>query len=321
MNTLKDTTSGPHQFYLHFYISPCRSIRVACSIGKVYTIRGQHPLVTTITIATSANTSISRTDEDRISDDSPRIMRTDRRTDDPEIVIGTCVSCWRCRKSFKTVKGLRIHQTRKGCRYEAGGRQVPTDGLQRAAGIDPADKAPDNSRLESNHSVAAESTADETNDRRPPIMWPAMSDLKAWSEMNDDLTKVLNAELKGDVVQKLQKMSHIIYSYGIERFGCKEVKEKPEKPGLSRRQLAIHNIRTQLREISKQWRVANNNRDVVQMEGLDEIREELRTKLKSLRKAERIKTRERRRRKKGRNFSRIPSNSPRTCLTRLVVET
>ena len=146
-----------------------------------------------ITIATSTNTSISRTDEDRTSEDSPRIMRTDRSTDDPELDNGPCVSCWRCRKSFKTVKGLRIHQTRKGCRYKAGGRQVPTDDLQRSVGVDPADKAPDDSHRETNHSVAAESTADETNDRRPPIMWPAMSDLKAWSDMDDDLTNVMNA--------------------------------------------------------------------------------------------------------------------------------
>ena len=30
----KATTSGPHQFYLPFKISPCRLILVACSIGK-----------------------------------------------------------------------------------------------------------------------------------------------------------------------------------------------------------------------------------------------------------------------------------------------
>ena len=34
--SVKATTSGPHQFYLHCQIFPCRSILVACSKGKVF---------------------------------------------------------------------------------------------------------------------------------------------------------------------------------------------------------------------------------------------------------------------------------------------
>ena len=36
---IKATTSGPHQFCIHYLIIPCRSIMVACSIGKVYIVQ------------------------------------------------------------------------------------------------------------------------------------------------------------------------------------------------------------------------------------------------------------------------------------------
>ncbi len=42
---LKATTSGPHQFCIHCLIMPCRSIMVACSIGKVYTNKQTFPML------------------------------------------------------------------------------------------------------------------------------------------------------------------------------------------------------------------------------------------------------------------------------------
>ncbi len=38
--TLKATTLGPHKFYVHCYISPCRSTLLACSIAKVSIYKG-----------------------------------------------------------------------------------------------------------------------------------------------------------------------------------------------------------------------------------------------------------------------------------------
>ncbi len=257
-------------------------------------------------IATSSNTEISRIDADRNVEQRPRIMRTDRRMDDPETSPRTFVTCWKCRKSFRTVKGLRIHQTRMGCRYEGGRREAPAEVLHRPDDVHSLDNAQDDSRLESNHSVAAESIADQTNTRRPPIMWPAMSDLKVWSQVDDDLVKVLNVELKGDVTHKLQMMSNTIYSYGAERFGCKESRTRPEGGGLSRRQQAIHNIRKELREVTNQWKEANKNGNLVEMEGLDELRGELRSKLKSLRRAERVKRKRKERERKRKKFFQNP---------------
>ncbi len=48
-------------------------------------------------------------------------------------------------------------------------------------------------------------------------------------------------------------------------------------------------MRKQLRALTKQWKTARSNGDVLEMAGLDEVREMLRKRLKSLRKAERSK--------------------------------
>ena len=215
------------------------------------------------------------------------------------------VSCW-CRKSFKSVRGLRIHQTRKGCRRTASSVPEPSGLMQRSgADLPPGNASDDNSQV-NNHSAVDESTADPPGARCPPIKWPSMSDSSAWSAMDDDLSVVLQLRLKGDVSQKLRYLANTVYSYGSEKFGIKEKQPTPASSNLSRRQKEIHDARRQLRALTKQWKIANRNGDLIEMAGIDEVRDSLRKRLKSLRKAERSKRKRKERERKRARFFNSP---------------
>ncbi len=214
------------------------------------------------------------------------------------------VSCL-CRKSFKSVRGLRIHQTRKGCR---NARNVPEpSGLLQRSGADlpPGNASDDNGQVD-NHSAVDESTADPPGARCPSIKWPSMSDNNTWSAMDDDLSVVLQLRLKGDVSQKLRCLAYTVYSYGSEKFGINEKQHNSASSNLSRRQKEIHHVRKQLRSLTKQWRTANRNGDLLEMAGIDEVRDSLRKRLKSLRKAERLKRKRKERERKRAQFFNNP---------------
>lgn len=50
---------------------------------------------------------------------------------------------------------------------------------------------------------------------RPQVKWPKSSSKKEWTTVNTDLSMILN-ELRGTAEKKLDKMSDLIYSYGME---------------------------------------------------------------------------------------------------------
>ncbi len=100
------------------------------------------------------------------------------------------VSCW-CKKSFKSVRGLKIYQTRKGCRLTASSVPEPSVVMQHSgADLPPGNASDDNSPV-NNHNAADESIADPPGARRKPIKWPSMSHFSTWSAMDDDLSVVL----------------------------------------------------------------------------------------------------------------------------------
>ena len=216
------------------------------------------------------------------------------------------VSCW-CRKSFRTVRGLRIHQTRKGCRRMADGATHPNQVMQRTEVVHTTEgNAEDDDNPVNTHSVIDESTAEPPDVRRPPINWPAMSEAEKWSAMDEDICGVLSNSLKGDCTKKLQHLADTIYHYGVEKFGTKDRGSKPAGSNLSRRQLEIHNIRKEIRSLTKQWKAARLNGNLLECEGLDKLRDDHRNRLKSLRKAERAKRKRKERERKRTKFFKNP---------------
>ena len=87
-------------------------------------------------------------------------------------------------------------------------------------------------------------------------------------------------------------MMTTIYQYGSEKFGVIEKKVQPQEArGQSRHEKEIKGIRTELRALTKRWKVANKNGDQLEIMGIDELRDQGRQRLKKLRKVENLKRR------------------------------
>lgn len=78
---------------------------------------------------------------------------------------------------------------------------------------------------------------------RLQVKWPKSNSKKEWAKIDADLIKILNG-IKGSVEKKLEKMGDLIYSYGAERFGAKEMGKKHVTSILpkSRRQQQIERL-------------------------------------------------------------------------------
>ena len=150
-------------------------------------------------------------------------------------------TCWRGRQ-LSTTKGLRIHQSRKKCSSVS---EVVCTGESPTQHIGSVQAQP--SQLEEdaswvyNHSTQihqVEERESEESSRKAKIKWPLLAEKQAWEGMDEDLTRVLELGLKGEIQNKLRVLEETIYSYGVENFGTVEVgKEKQKGKGRREREM------------------------------------------------------------------------------------
>ncbi|MDG2555567.1 hypothetical protein P7M41_26620, partial [Vibrio parahaemolyticus] len=114
---------------------------------------------------------------------------------------------------------------------------------------------------------------------------------------------VILSRLRGNAVEKLDKMGDIIYSYGAERFGVHERKRSERvQSGKSRRQREIEKLVKERRQLRKQWKKATEE----ERERTNILQEELRSRLAVLRRAERLRKKRRKKEHARTGFFRDP---------------
>ena len=108
---------------------------------------------------------------------------------------GYLVSCKGYRKSFKTVKGLKIQQSRKGCMRKPNEEcEAITEktGVQCSGGKSPYEASGENCQ-DQPHSAVYSNAHGNPNDgpKCPKIRWPARAEREMWKEVDTDLNKLL----------------------------------------------------------------------------------------------------------------------------------
>ena len=102
--------------------------------------------------------------------------------------------------------------------------------------------------------------------------------------------------------RKIEAMTTIIYSMGLDRFGVEEVKKTGGAPRENRRRIEIANIRGDLRRLTRQYRQSAEE----ERAALEELRKPLRQHLKALRRAENHRRKRRERMQKRAKFTANP---------------
>ena len=206
-----------------------------------------------------------------------------------------CTCGW---EKVTTLRGLKIHQGKKGCLNESI-RENRIDGYFLRSH---SNKSSENQRPESHHSsqdlYSPENQALDTpsNNNVPPlpkqparcvsvstpvVKWPRASEIKEWRSIDDDLVAILGG-LRGSVERKLDQMGGLIYDYGADRFGMREINRKAKPENISRRQREIKDLVRKRRQLKKQWKKATD----YEKEGINTLQNDLKMRLTSLRRAE-----------------------------------
>ena len=108
----------------------------------------------------------------------------------------------------------------------------------------------------------------------------------------------LNVVLKGPAERKMEAMSNIIYTMGYDRFGPVKNNKAPPQAQHNQRQQKIAKIRIEIRQLTKQYKEANET----QKAALAELREDCKLKLKRLRQAENNRKQRKKRNQKRAEF-------------------
>ncbi len=143
---------------------------------------------------------------------------------------------------------------------------------------------------------------EEVSDRKKKVKWPPMNDQKAWREFDEDISGMLENTLRGTSKRKLEVMGDLIHEFSEVRFGLVEPRKQSPAPTPSRRQKEISRLRRELRSLRQRWKVA----EVEERPGLEELRENVRTKLSALRRAEAQRVKRKKRDKARRSFFENP---------------
>jgi len=134
--------------------------------------------------------------------------------------------------------------------------------------------------------------------KRQKVAWPVTHD-KKWDVFDEDLEVILQSTLQGRVERKINTLTTIVYSMGLEQFGCEgnDRIHKPE-PIPNRRESEWKKLREELNSLRKRFKKASAE----EKRGLAEIREQLRSRLKTLTTAERLRRKRRERTRKRAAF-------------------
>ena len=164
------------------------------------------------------------------------------------------VICW-CGRQFGTTRNLRIHQSRKKCSSVSevvSAEESPTQHIG-SVQAQPS-QLEENASQVYNHSAQShqvEETESEESSRKAKIKWPSLAEKQAWKEMEEDLTRVLELSLKGEIQNELRVLGETVYSYGAEMFRMLEVGKEKEK-GKGRREREIEELRQMVNQVKRQ---------------------------------------------------------------------
>ena len=134
--------------------------------------------------------------------------------------------CEGCGKLYKNRRGVRIHQGKSGCKPKIVTCVEALTSNQTESSQDP----------DANHSIQATQVQNRhvSNDLpleeplvvpkvlKPPKLKLPNANSELWGELNKDIDQALTHNLRGSVVQKLEKLPKIVLSLCKEKIGvCK----------------------------------------------------------------------------------------------------
>ncbi len=271
---------------------------------------------------------------------NPRTDKTTRKeitaqtaTSNTEKALQICPCGW---KKITSVKGLKIHQGKKRCLVEGElGTRIDhyflrsnssqssevqrLESNQSSQDISPPVSEEGCTSTEKGYDDGVEPTQQQRPARerrqqqsKPRVNWPGAAEKAKWKTINEDLSSILE-NIKGTVEKKLDKMADIIYTYGAEKYGLLEKRQRSRVAvKQSRRQLEMQRLIKHRRQLKKQWRKASEH----EKEGINVLQENIKRRLTSLRRAEKLRLVRKKKERARTNFFKDPFKFVKSLFTK-----
>ena len=212
-----------------------------------------------------------------------------------------------CGKVCKNAKGVNIHRAKMGCPPVVNLVQRTRELDETSEGPNPDEHhsvrnlhAPGNQETSSTQRVNPSQSSENTKCK---IKWPNRNETEKWRSLDDQLANILDVTMKGDIDTKLRTMTTVIYNLSKDQFGVKQPRCRNDQPETqSRRQITITNIRKDIKNLTKQFKRAQEH----EKPALAELRALNRGKLRCLRRAENHRRHRKERKRKRARFTSNP---------------
>ncbi|XP_062568263.1 uncharacterized protein LOC134230448 [Saccostrea cucullata] len=230
-----------------------------------------------------------------------------------------------CGKVCKNEKGLKIHMGRMGCKpdqqltqrtgqpgeteEEVVQDENHSDRSLHVLGNDEASYSESHDSEDNNQSQSinqqqemGDNRGADSNIRKKKVKWPNSNNKSDWEQFDKDVDAILNTTLAGSIDRKIEAMTSIIYSVGLDRFGAEQRKKSQKEGRKNRREREIAKMRKDLRQLRKQYRKATDE----EKPALSQLRDNIREHLKIARRAERSRRRRKQRDRARARFTADP---------------
>ena len=246
---------------------------------------------------------------------SPRIKRSqDFNVDEPDTPLNDdlsrlvssagMITCDACQRQFKGARGLKIHRSKTQC-GESQNRLLPDDSNSEL--FDSLDKSHNtNQKL---FEVRDRKILYKL-ERRSCINWPKMSNLPAWTNFDEDVTRIVKSFLFGTIEDKLEKFEKYVHAVAVEHFGVKPLTPFRQANRPSRRKRRVEELRRQQRDLRKRFKKSTD----FEKEGINELMKQVHEEILALRRRERACKRRRERKRTRNEFMRNPYRTAKKIL-------
>ncbi|XP_062585204.1 uncharacterized protein LOC134246875 [Saccostrea cucullata] len=231
-----------------------------------------------------------------------------------------------CGKVCKNQKGLKIHMGSMGCkpdqqRTQCTGQPGETEeemvqdenhsdrslhvlGNYETSYSESHDSEDNNQSQSSNQQQEemGDNRGTDSNIRKRKVKWPNSNNKSDWEQFDQDVDAILNTTLAGSIDRKIEAMTSIIYSVGLDRFVAEQRKKSQKEGRKNRREREIAKMRKDLRQLRKQYRKATDEEKTA----LSHLRDNIREHLKIARRAERSRRRRKQRERARARFTADP---------------
>merc|ERR1712240_375390 len=171
----------------------------------------------------------------------------------------------RINPTWRMVNTDRVEETEGICKEVRKKATRSRHGAEKKCQKKQEDKSPASKKVSDLKEKQKENSEEATKgeeERKALVKWPK-GNSNEWIKFDEDVTEILKV-IHASHEKKAEIEQRIIYNIGKERCGVKEVKQKTQPSGPSKRQMKCNNLRKEIKKLTRAYKNAPEEEKAVE---------------------------------------------------------